>query len=361
MKRERNFKKTQYLITLLGTMKETWRLQPENLPSPARMSNLREQARQGTPLRELLSKTFACVFSTVQETFGFAPHDAQLLTALAMVDGCIAELPTGEGKTLAAVFTASLAALLGEGVHVLTFNDYLARRDALWMQPIYERLGFTVAFVQEGMTPPQRKAAYSADITYLTAKEAGFDYLRGFLAFDPDELVQRRFCWAIVDEADSIMIDEARIPLVVAGDVPSEVQIDKQIDQAVAALRESLHFTTDEYANTISLTGAGAAQLEQKLGVENLYRSEQNDLLAKINLSLQAHFLLRRDEDYIVRDGRAFPVDEFTGRIVKNLEWPEGLQAAVECKEGLAPREHGVVMNRITLRDFSAFIRICAA
>lgn len=339
----------------LTGMKVEWRSGIENDSIPDRMADLRARAGQGTPLCELLSETFACVFSSVKETLGLVPHDAQLLTALAMAHGCIAELPTGEGKTLAAVFTASLAALSGKGVHVLTFNDYLAQRDAIWMQPVYERLGFTVSFIQEGMTQERRKAAYHADITYLTAKEAGFDYLRSFLVFDPAELVQRPFYWAVVDEADSIMIDEARVPLVAAGDIPSPVQIDEQISSEVSALQKGKHFTTNEQTGTIFLTEAGAARLEQKLGVKNLYGAFENELLAQINLSLQAHFLLHRDCDYIVRDGQVFPVDEFTGRVVKNREWPERLQAAVELKEGLAPREHGTVMNRITLRDFLHF------
>lgn len=339
----------------LAEMKKEWQSEIENHSISDRMADLRAREGQGVPLCELLPETFACVYSSARETLGLVPHDAQLLTALAMAHGCIAELPTGEGKTLAAVFTASLAALSGRGVHVLTFNDYLARRDATWMQPVYERLGFTVSFIQEGMTHERRKAAYNADITYLTAKEAGFDYLRSFLEFDPAELVQRPFYWAVVDEADSIMIDEARIPLVAAGDRPSAVQIDEQINSAVASLQKGEHFTVDECVGTVSLTEAGAARLEQKLGVKNLYGVSENELLAQINMSLQAHFLLHRDSDYIVRDGQVFPVDEFTGRIVKNREWPVGLQAAVELKEGLVPGEHGTVMNRVTLRDFLGF------
>ena len=326
------------------------------IPAPrAAMESLRRQALRGAPARELLPETFAAVCSASRLALGLEPHDAQLLTALAMADGCVAELPTGEGKTLAAVFTAAFAALSGRGVHVLTFNDYLARRDALWMEPVYGQLGMTAAFIREDTPPAQRKAAYEADVTYLTAREAGFDYLRGFLAFDPQELVQRPFYWAIVDEADSILIDEARIPLVAAGDLPSSVETDRRIDRAVAALQAGGDFTVDDYGSAVSLTEAGASRLEQALGVCNLYRADENSLLAKINLSLQAHCLLRRDADYIVRGGQVFPVDEFTGRVMKNREWPEGLQAAVEQKEGLAPRTHGAVMNRITLRDFLSF------
>lgn len=348
-------KRMRLFMAQLAAMKEKWQLEIESNTIPDRMADIKVRASQGETICELLSETFACVFYSVQERLGLVPHDAQLLTALAMAHGCIAELPTGEGKTLAAVFTASLAALSGRGVHVLTFNDYLAKRDALWMQPVYELLGFTVSFIQEGMTHEQRKAAYRADITYLTAKEAGFDYLRSFLEFDPAELVQRPFNWAVVDEADSIMIDEARIPLVLAGNMPSTVQIDERVSPAVADLKRNVHFTVDECAGTICLTEAGATRLEQELGVDNLYGEAENNLLAQINLSLQAYFLLHRDGDYIIRAGKVIPVDEFTGRVVKNREWSEGLQTAVELKEGLMPRERGTVMNRITLRDFLCF------
>lgn len=315
---------------------------------------LKERARNGEKGKKLLPETFAAVFEAVKRTLHITPHDVQLIAAAAMASERIIELPTGEGKTLCAVFTASLGALTGKGVHILTFNDYLAERDALWMRPVYEFLGLSDAFIRQEMNKDQRKAAYNADITYITAKEAGFDYLRSFLAYDVDSIVQRPFHLAIIDEADSILIDEARIPLVIAGDLPAKVEIEKKIFNVVAGLSQN-HYATDEYQNNISLTEDGVSFVEKQLGIENLYSTENLDLLTKVNVILQAQYLLKKDVNYIVRDGEVLLVDEFTGRVVLNRQWPDGLQTAVEIKEGLIPKTHGVVMNRITLQNFLQF------
>lgn len=316
---------------------------------------LKKRAQGGESVNDLLPEAFAVVTEAVKHTLGLMPYDAQLLAAAAMAEGRIVELPTGEGKTLAAVFVASLGALSGNGVHILTFNDYLAERDALWMKSAYEFMGLSVSYINEGMSQKERKEAYNADVTYLTAKEAGFDYLRGFLAYDTDSIVQRPFHLAIIDEADSILIDEARIPLVIAGDMPTQIEIEKKIFNAVSKLQKDTHFVTDEYANNISLTESGVTFLEEQLGLGNLYNAGNLNLLTKINVILQAQFLLKRDVDYIVRNEKVQLVDEFTGRIVKNCEWPDGLQAAVEIKEGIVPKIHGIVMNRITLENFFQF------
>lgn len=316
---------------------------------------LKERAKSGEQIQELLPEAYALVFEAAKRTLGITPFDVQLLAASAMATGRIIELPTGEGKTLVAVFVAYLGALSGKGVHVLTFNDYLAKRDALWMKPVYEFLGLTVAYISEGMNKNQREEAYNADVTYLTAKEAGFDYLRSFLAYDSDSTVQRPFHFAIVDEADSILIDEARVPLVIAVDMPARVEIDPKICTAVSRLQRDTHFVMDEYANNVSLTEPGVDFIEGCLGLDNLYDARNLDLLAKVNVVLQAEFLLKKDIDYIVRNGKVLLVDEFTGRIVKNRQWPDGLQAAVEMKEGLIPKTQGIVMNRITLQNFLQF------
>jgi preprotein translocase subunit SecA len=316
---------------------------------------LKKRAQNGESIKDLLPETFAAVSESVKRTMGLTPHDAQLLAAVAMTEGRIVELPTGEGKTLSAVFVACLGALFGKGVHVLTFNDYLAKRDALWMKPIYEFMGLSVTYIHEAMNQKERKEAYKADVTYLTAKEAGFDYLRGFLAYDLDSIVQRTFHLAIIDEADSILIDEARIPLVIAGDMPAKVEIEKKIFDAVSKLQKNIHFATDEYSNNIALTESGVTLIEKLLGIKNLYDEKSLELLTKVNVILQAQFLLKRDVDYIVRNDEVLLVDEFTGRIVKNREWPDGLQAAVEIKEGIVPKAHGIVMNRITLQNFFQF------
>ena len=313
---------------------------------------LRERAANGDGEKQLLPEAFALVFEAVKRTLGITTHDAQLMAADAMTDGVIIELATGEGKTLAAVFTAYLKALSGKGVHMLTFNDYLAKRDALWMGPVYELLGMTVGYINETTDTAGRRRAYDADITYITAKEAGFDYLRGFLSFAPDELVQRPFHFAVIDEADSILIDEARIPLVIAGDVPAHTDIGKKLCGIAAAMREGVHFSTDENGSAIYLEERGIAFVEEKLQLTNLYDDENLGILANVNLILQAEHLLKRDVDYIVKNGEIQLVDEFTGRIAVNRQWSEGLHTAVEIKEGLTPKVQGKVMNSVTLQNF---------
>lgn len=311
-------------------------------------------------LDQFLPESYALVGETVHRLFGWTVFDCQYLGAVAMHQGRVIELDTGEGKTLVAVFVACLHALTGRGVHILTFNDYLAKRDAEWMKPIYDALGFSAAFVQQDMTAEPRKAAYNCDITYLTAKEAGFDYLRGFLATAADDLVQRPFYLAIVDEADSTLIDEARIPLVIASDISGPGSIDPLLYRLVSRMRSGLHYHLDTFGEHLLITEAGAIWLEQRLGIANLYDSDQVERLTQIRLILQAHTLLKRDVDYIVRDDRIELVDEFTGRVIQNRQWPEGLHEAVEIKEGLQSHTQGSILNQITLRDFlSLYSQLC--
>lgn len=313
---------------------------------------LKNRAQQDEPEAVLIPETFALVFEAVKRTLGFATHDNQLLAAAAMANGAIIELATGEGKTLAAVFTASLKALSGKGVHVLTFNDYLAGRDAQWMKPVYEKLGLSVGFVGETTNTASRRLAYDADITYVTAKEAGFDYLRGFLAFSLEEMVQRPFHFAVIDEADSILIDEARIPLVIAGDMPVKTIIGQPLYRVVAKMQEGVHFETDENGSVIYLEDAGIACVEEQFQIDNLYDEKNLELLSNVNIILQAEHLLHKDVDYIIKNGELLLVDEFTGRIAHNRQWSEGLHTAVEIKEGLTPAVQGQVMNSITLQNF---------
>ena len=318
----------------------------------AMLRDLKARAVNGSSSKELMPETFAVVFEAIKRTMAITPFDVQLIAAAALASGRIIEFPTGEGKTLTAVFVACLEALSGQGVHVLTFNDYLAKRDALWMKPIYDFLELSVSYINENMDTKERKAAYDADITYITAKESGFDYLKNFLAYDLDSVVQRTFHFAVIDEADSILIDEARIPLVLAGDIPSLVQIEKRILTTVSKLQKDLHFETDEYADNIYLTEIGIAFVEKDLGLDNLFKGKDIDVLAKVNVILQAEFLLKKDVDYIVKNDEILLVDEFTGRVMKNRQWPDGLHAAVELKEGLTPKTRGIVMNTITLQNF---------
>lgn len=327
-----------------------------------RSRSLMEQARDGVPLDGLLVEAYALVAETAKRLFGYGPFDVQLVAGMALHDGKLVEMQTGEGKTLAAVFPAYLNALPGKGVHVLTFNDYLADRDAEWMGPIYRFLGLSVGHIGEGMSLRERRAAYAADITYVTAKEAGFDYLKDALVYDPAELVHRPFHMAIADEADSVLIDEARVPLVIAGE--SDDATDTGDSRKLAAVVEGLtpgeHYDTDEYKRNVYLTEAGADRVEALLGCGNLYDADNTPLLTALHCALHAEALVRRDVDYIVRDGKVELIDEFTGRIADNRHWPDGLQAAVAAKEELAPQTGGTVLGTITLQHLlSLYPAIC--
>lgn len=315
-------------------------------------SSLRDRARTGEALDDLLIEVFALAREAADRTLGLRPFDVQVIAGIALHRGKLVEMQTGEGKTLAAVLPACLNALSGRGVHVLTFNDYLARRDAAWMGTVYRFLGLSVGAIQEGMNADARRAAYAADVTYATAKEAGFDFLRMHLCRAPDELVHRPFNFAIVDEADSILIDEARVPLVIAGERPSSETSPYRIAEVVADLSQGEDWEMDENDRNASLSELGVDRVEAALGCGDLYAADNYLLLTEINQALHARALLRRDVDYIVRDGRIELVDEFTGRVMDDRRWPDGLQAALEAKEGLTIRPGGRIVGSITLQHF---------
>jgi preprotein translocase subunit SecA len=317
-----------------------------------RSARLTKKARQGMPLDKLLVEAYALVRETAWRTVGMRPFDVQVIAAIVMHQGKLAEMNTGEGKTLVAVLPAYLNALTGKGVHIHTFNDYLARRDAAWMGPIYEFLGLRVGCIQEGMTPGERKKAYRCDITYATAKEAGFDYLRDHLCYKKEDLVHREFHFVIVDEADSILIDEARVPLVIAGSTDKPETGPGELVQIAKGLKEGIDFETDEGKRNIYLTPLGLQHIETILEVKNLHAPENLDLLTRLNQALHAEYLLHRDIDYIVRKGKIEIVDEFTGRVVEDRHWPDGLQAAVEAKEKLRLGSGGSILGSITLQHF---------
>jgi preprotein translocase subunit SecA len=299
---------------------------------------------------ERLADAFALVRETSRRALGLRPYDVQVAAGLALHQGRVVEMATGEGKTLAAVAPVFLAALAGRGAHVLTFNDYLARRDAAWMGPIYERLGLSAGCVQEGMAAAARRCAYGCDVTYLTAKEVGFDLLRDGLCLERAEQVRRPFHFALVDEADSILIDEARIPLVIAGALESEeVGLGRLADLA-RRLEPGVDYDTDEHRHNVFLTEAGAERTEALLGHGALFTAESVNLLAAVRNAIHAEHLLTRDVDYIVRRGAVELVDELTGRVAENRQWPDGLQAAVEAKEGLRLGSDGVLLGSITLQ-----------
>jgi len=324
------------------------------------VSGLRERAESGIESDELAVELFAVVREIAYRAIGLRPFDEQLAAGFALSSGAVIEMQTGEGKTLAAVAPVALAALTGGGAHVLTFNDYLARRDAAWMGPIYEGLGLSVGFVQERSTSEDRQQAYDCDVTYLTAKEAGFDFLRGFLTVESDRLLRREASFALVDEADSILIDEARIPLVIAGAVEGHENSAEQAAILARRLEPGVDFDTDDYSHNIFLTEHGSARVERELGCGSLYDQVNLELLADLRNALHALHLLERDRDYIVRQDRVELVDDFTGRVAEKRQWPDGLQAAIEAKERLQLQDEGVILGSITMHHFlRTYPRLC--
>ncbi len=308
---------------------------------------LKAAGRRATTLLEVVAVTAV----VAGRMLGLEMFDVQLQGALAMANGRIAEMQTGEGKTLAAVPAVIWYARAGRGVHVMTVNDYLARRDSQWMGAIYEFLGFSVACVQQGMSSEERRRAYACDITYATPNEIGFDLLRDGLALHPEEQVHRPFAAAVIDEVDSILIDEARIPLVIAGGSVDQEPLAVRVDRLARSFRRGQHYTLDEYGRNIALTDAGIHAVEISFRCGNLFNEENLSLLTAVQDSIHAHALLRRDVDYLVKDGAIESVDEFKGRIAQNRRWPAGLHTAIEAKEGVALKTQGRILGSITLQN----------
>ena len=313
----------------------------------------------GARAKDLLT-LIAVTAAVASRVMGLDMFDVQLRGTLALARGSIAEMQTGEGKTLAAVPAIVWYAREGNGVHVMTVNDYLARRDAAWMGEIYSFLGLTVGHVQQGMTAEERRAAYACDITYATANEIGFDFLRDRLALHLEDQVHRPFAAAVIDEADSILIDEARIPLVIAGGDSSDNPWAHAADQVVRNFRVPVHCTVDAGSSNVALTDAGIAAVERSFGNLNLYDRRNLNLLTAVQDSLHAHVLLRRDVDYVVKNGVIEMVDEFKGRIAQNRRWPAGLHTAVEIKEGVAAKRQGMILGSMTLAHLvRLYPRVC--
>jgi preprotein translocase subunit SecA len=305
-------------------------------------------------------ETFALVAVVAERVLGLRMFDVQILGALGLVRGHVVEMQTGEGKTLAAVPAVVWLARSGRGVHVLTANDYLARRDATWVGGIYEWFGLSVAHISQSMLAAERRAAYLCDITYATANEVGFDYLRDGLAMSVDETVQRPFAFAVIDEADSILIDEARIPLVIAGGTPDDPALAYRIDSVAIHLRPYSHYHVDEFARNVRLTDSGIFQIEKALGCGSLFDEGNLRILTAVQDALHAHALLRRDVDYVVKDGAVELVDEFKGRIAQNRRWPAGLQSAIEAREHVALKTPGRILGSITVQSLAGmYERIC--
>ena len=318
----------------------------------AKTAEFRERIEDGVSLDDLLPEAFAVCREASKRVLKMRHFDVQLLGGVVLHEGRIAEMKTGEGKTLVATLPVYLNALEKKGVHVVTVNDYLARRDAQWMSPLYNFLGLSVGIIVHGLTDEQRQASYGSDITYGTNNEFGFDYLRDNMKYDSSQFVQRELNFAIVDEVDSILIDEARTPLIISG--PSEESTDKyyKIDKIIPRLQKEVDYTIDEKARTVILTEEGNIKAEKLLGAGNLYDPANIDLVHHILQGLKAHTLFKSDVDYVVKDGEVIIVDEFTGRLMPGRRWSDGLHQAVEAKEGVKIENENQTLATITFQNF---------
>ncbi|NLV41355.1 MAG: preprotein translocase subunit SecA [Candidatus Hydrogenedentes bacterium] len=312
----------------------------------------KERLDRGAPLDDLLPEAFAVAREAAKRVAGLRPFDVQIIGGIVLHRGGIAEMVTGEGKTLVAILPVYLNALAGRGVHVVTVNDYLARRDAEWMGSIYQALGMSVGLIQQDMNTHERHVGYRADITHGTNSEFGFDYLRDNMATHPSYRVQRELNYAIVDEVDSILIDEARTPLIISGRPEKSSEIYIKVDEVVRRLRNEEHFTVDEKQNSIILTDEGMDACERLLGIEDLYANETIGLVHIIQQSLKAHEFFKKDDEYIVRDGEVLIVDEFTGRVMTGRRWSDGLHQAVEAKERVPIRFESQTVATVTYQNY---------
>src|SRR6266446_5994347 len=318
----------------------------------SKTAEFKQRFERGESLDELLPETFAVVRETGKRVLNMRHFDVQLIGGVALHQGRIAEMKTGEGKTLVATLPAYLNSLAGKGVHVVTVNDYLARRDSEWMGRLYKFLGLSVGVIQHGLDDDERRASYGSDIAYGTNNEFGFDYLRDNMKFDLAHCVQRPHHYAIVDEVDSILIDEARTPLIISG--PSDESTDKyyRIDKMIPKLRRDIDYQVDEKHRTVTLTEEGFTRCENLLGVDDLSDMENMEILHHINQGLRAHTLYKRDVEYVVKEGEVIIVDEFTGRLMPGRRWSDGLHQAVEAKEGVAIRKEDQTLATITFQNY---------
>src|SRR5438034_380576 len=313
---------------------------------------LRKRAQEGEPLDDLLPEAFALVREAARRTIGQRHFDVQLIGGAALHEGNIAEMKTGEGKTLVSTLPGFLNALEGKGVHIVTVNDYLAKRDSEWMGGIYRFLGLNVGLMQASMTPQQRRPAYAADITYGTNNEFGFDYLRDNMAMRLEECVQRGYRYAIVDEVDSILIDEARTPLIISGMVADSAKWYQTFARIAPRLSIDEDYEVEEAKYKVAVTEQGVAKVEELLNIENLYESSNTMLVHHLHNALRAKELYKRDVAYVVQDGEVKIVDEFTGRVLEGRRYSEGLHQAIEAKEGVRIKEENQTLATITIQNY---------
>ena len=363
---QREIKKIQPTVDkILGLEAEYRALSEDALKAKTRQ--FKDRLDAGESLDDILPEAFAAIREAADRVLGMRPYPVQLIGGIVLHQGRIAEMKTGEGKTLVAILPCYLNALTGRGVHVVTVNEYLAKRDSEWMGKVYRYMGLSVGLVIPGMTPAQRRVSYAADITYCTNNELGFDYLRDNMAIYKQELVQRGHAFAIVDEVDSILIDEARTPLIISGKGEDSSKLYELADQFVSTLHKRVFAKTedkedhdtfgcdyyvDEKSRTVGLTSEGVAKAERFFGVENLADSENATLSHHINQAMKARGLMKRDIDYVVKDGEIIIVDEFTGRLMYGRRYNEGLHQAIEAKEGVTVAGESKTLATITFQNF---------
>jgi preprotein translocase subunit SecA len=350
-KNERELKKAHPKVARINELESQMRaLKDEDFP--AATARMKQEVQNGRPLDELLFESFALVREAARRVIGQRHYDVQLIGGMFLHQGCIAEMRTGEGKTLTATLPSYLNALSGRGVHVVTVNDYLARRDAEWMGRVHRFLGMTTGCILHELNDRQRQESYRADITYGQNNEFGFDYLRDNMKFRLQDYVQRELNFAIVDEVDSILIDEARTPLIISG--PTEDTTDKyyKVDKVVPGLVPDQDYILDEKHKSVSLTDSGIEKIQQRLQIGNLYDPSEIETLHHVEQALRAHTLYKRDRDYVVRDGEVIIVDEFTGRLMAGRRWSDGLHQAVEAKEGVKIENENQTLATISFQNY---------
>jgi preprotein translocase subunit SecA len=318
----------------------------------AKTPEFRERLERGESLDDLLPEAFAVAREASLRVLRMRPFDVQLIGGMVLHNGKIAEMKTGEGKTLVAVLPVYLNALSGKGVHVVTVNDYLAKRDAEWMGQVYRFLGLSVGTIVHGLYDYERRLAYNADVTYGTNNEFGFDYLRDNMKFSLEDYVQREFNYAIVDEVDSILIDEARTPLIISGPAEESTELYHRINRVGGMLRKEQDYTVDEKSRAVIMTEEGVAHAEKIMNVTNLYDPRNIELLHHLNQSLKAHALFKKDVDYIVKEGQVIIVDEFTGRLMPGRRYSDGLHQALEAKEGVRIENENQTLASITFQNY---------
>jgi preprotein translocase subunit SecA len=355
-KNERELKKLQPFVEQINSLEpEIQAMSDDQLK--AQTAKFKERVNQGETLDSILPEAFATVREASVRTLDMRHFDVQLIGGIVLHQGKIAEMKTGEGKTLAATLPAYLNALSGDGVHIVTVNDYLARRDTEWMGNIYNFLGLSVGTILHGLDDSERQAAYGSDVTYGTNNEFGFDYLRDNMKFDHESLVQGTLNFAIVDEVDSILIDEARTPLIISGPAEKSTDLYYQVNGLIPRLKKEQDYTIDEKARTAVLTEEGVARCEQLIKVDNLYDPKYIELLHHINQALKAHTLFKRDVDYIVKNGEVIIVDEFTGRLMPGRRYSEGLHQALEAKEAVRIENENQTLASITFQNYFRMYR----